>query len=331
MKSSLLILFVLVSQVFACNEASALRNWNDKKQIELRSMDAVPSRTAVLIIVPPTLGNCYTNCRWNLGKKVWEQYMNTNPNVDCFFLQATEPSFSSSEEIWCEGNTIYIGDPWYQKYHSDRLLHKTIAAIEMLLPHYTHFVRTNINSFFDLNAVCEYADTHPQSFFTGPLWENSWYVVGYGIIFTADVASHMVSEYRRLEGEEIVSHNHADDCVLTSLATGIFPFASSSPFTCCPSLQNGQRQIMCNNSFITKRVSDYGLLLSAPITLRSALKYSARAKNSIMLYRTPKNLHLNELAKLYEHLLETCYPELPAVDLIEYSNTLPTTQIASIK
>jgi hypothetical protein len=325
MKTYFLILCLLITQLFTPAQAQALRNWKETSPKLLHATEEKPARTAVLILAPPQEGTDYTSCRWMLGKKVWEQYMNSQPDVDCYFLQATSPRNGNEKEVWIEGNTIYIGDAFYEEYGCDRLLYKTIAAVEALLPDYTHFIRTNINSFFNLKAVSAYTKTHHQSMYTGPLWENSWYVFGYGILFTQDVASHIVNEYKRLDGMEAVSHNHADDCTLTALATGICR-SSGDPFKGAPSLPYGIRQVMCKHSILTKRIAEYALLLTPPISLQSIIKYCEKAKDSVMLYRIREGFNLDELAEVYEYLLLKDYPELAIDDLLEYANSLPSIQ-----
>lgn len=304
---------------FNQNSLRKLQNWQNNKTVILTPTARSPSRTAILIIAPPKMdGNDYTHNRWKLGKKVWEQYMNTVPNVDCYFIQSTNRrDKKNSEDIWCEGNTIYIGDSWYEDHKNDRILHKTIAAIEFLLPNYTHFIRTNLNSFFNLEAVLNYTESHHQSMYTGPLWQGEWYVLGYGVLFTADVAEHICSEYRRLEGLSIVSCYRADDAVLTSLATGIYPDKPSEHlFSCCPSLPLGARQLMSWDSLYTKRLGRYGMLLLPPISLTDAIQYIDRASNAVMLYRIREGFNLAELAEIYEHLLNKIYPSLSFTNLM---------------
>jgi hypothetical protein len=298
--------------------AGLLRDWGKKKHAILKPTERKPSRTAVLIIAPPVMGNCYTENRWKLGKKAWEQYMNTVPNVDCYFIQSTYPRKGYSEQVWLEGNTLYVGDWWYEKYGNDRILYKTIVAIENLLPNYTHFIRTNLNTFFNLKAVREYVETHHQSMYTGPLWEKQWYVLGYGILFTADVATHIVNEYRRLEDLDVVSCYRADDCVLTALATGVYPFNHSEhAFRCCFTLPLGIRQLMSTQSLSTKRLSRYGVLLCPPVSFEQTIKYCEQASSSVMLYRIREGFELDKLAEFYEYLLHKIYPELPYVDLLK--------------
>ncbi len=301
-----------------------LNNWS--KSYVLAPTEKKSARTAVLIISPPRIGNSLNESRWKLGKKMWEQHMNSHPNVDCYFVQSTNRKLgeTGSDQVWIEGNTIYVGDWWYDRYKSDRILHKTIVAMEALLPHYTHFVRTNLNTFLNLKNVNEYMETHHQSFYSAPVWQTAWYAIGYGIVCTADVAEHMTSEYRRLEkmGEELISPAHADDCALISLATGVWPYDEIHPFRCCPSLPCGVRQLMSEDSFSATRLARYGALLLPPISLSQAMHFCKYAKDTVMLYRIREGLSLGELAQLYGHLLQKCYPTLPCIDLEEYVESL---------
>ena len=253
--------------------------------------------------------------------------MNCIPDVDCYFLQSTYPRDASLEQVWIEGNTIYVGDEWFKQHGNDRILYKTILALEKLLPNYTHFFRTNLNSFLNLKSLQKYATNHHQSFYTTPLWQNGWYTIGYGILFTADVAAHIVHEYRRLEGQELVSCFYADDAVLTSLATGVYPYdPADHPFQCCPTLPRGIRQLMSLESLSATRLSRYGAILLPPISLHTALQYCDQAADTVILYRIREGFHLNELAELYEHLLHKIYPELSPTNLVEYAQSLPTVQ-----
>ena len=191
----------MLTQIFILSAAQ--HGWKPGEFELLQPTERKPARTVVLIMsppreLPPDIQSSYRDFRWQLGKKVWEQYMNIHPNVDCYLLQNTKLREGASEQIWIEGNTIYIGDDLYE--YRGILLSKTIAALEKLLPNYTHFFRTNINAFVNLNTLNEFAETHHQSMFTGPLWQQPfWYLLGYGLLFSADVATHIVNEYRRLD------------------------------------------------------------------------------------------------------------------------------------
>lgn len=291
-------------------EACSTQNWKDN--IILEPTTRKPARTAILIIAPPQIGNNTTESRWRLGKQVWESYMNSQPNVDCYFVQCTYPKKNSLEQVWIEGNTIYVGDTWYENYQRDRILYKTIKALEFLEGKYSHFIRTNLNTFINLKAVNEYMETHHQSMYTAPLWQNEWYTIGYGIIFTADVARHIVDEYILLEqgNIEFIDCNHADDCALTALATGVWPFNKPHPFVCFSKLPCGVRQLMCKESLDTTRLSQYGVLLFPIKSLEEAIGYIDRASKDVILYRMRDGLSLQELTIFYEYLLHKIYPEI---------------------
>ncbi len=322
------LLFVLfLTQVFVLSAAQ--RDWNPGEFELLQLTERKPARTAVLIMTPPD-SSIHTDgrfSRWQLGKKVWELYMNVHPHVDCYFLQNTDLRKGASEQTWIEGNTIYVGD---DSYEGRILLSKTTAALEKLLPNYTHFFRTNANAFVNLNTLNEYAETHHQSMFTGPLWQGSWYLFGYGVLFSADVAAHIVNEYRRLEGNYIVSHHVPEDLALNSLATGVFAYydhighvEGDPEFACCPTLPLGVRQLMCESSFSTLRFSQYGLQLFPAPSFEQTIDYCSQALNSVMLYRIRNGFDLDKLAEVYEYLLNNIYPELPKFDLVEYAKSLP--------
>jgi hypothetical protein len=337
MKLKLVIL--LLVPIFTLS--AALRDYHPGAYEILAPTQRKPAHTAVLIMAPPDHSlnpHQYRDCRWQLGEKVWEQYMNSHPHVDCYFLKNTKLREGTSEQIWIEGNTIYIGEASYEDHGIP--LSKTIGALEKLLPNnYTHFFRTNINAFVDLKTLNEYAETHHQSMFTGPLWQQGfWYLLGYGLLFTADVATHIVNEYRRLEGSYIVSHYPPEDLILTSLATGIFPYYDyirdhdlqrgfkkwNLEFTCCPTLPQGVRQGMCGASFSTTRLSLYGVQLSPAPSFEEALNYCSVSLNIAVLYRFRAGFDLDTQAKLYEYLLHNIYPELPKIDLLDYAKSLPT-------
>lgn len=319
-----LILFFLSLTCFpvtliAEEEIPKLHNWNES--CLLKKQDKKYARTAVLIIAPPKMGNSFVENRWKLGKIVWEQYMNSHPNVDCYFIQTTHQRFGDAkDQVWLDGNTIYVGDSWYDTHGTDRILHKTIAAMELLLPNYTHFVRTNLNVFLNLKQLNEYMETHHDSFYTTPLWQESWYTIGYSIMYTSDVAEHIINEYRRLEKlqNELISPEHADDGALTALATGVWPYDKAHPFRCCLKLPFGVRQLMSKESLYTKRLSQYGVLLTPISSVEEAIQYCNQGGDSIILYRTRDGLNLVELAQLYEFLMKKNYPEQTCVDLQEY-------------
>lgn len=146
------------------------------------------------------------------------------------------------------------------------------------------------------------------------------------------MAAHIVKEYRRFEGLEIVSPYRADDCTLTSLATGIWPFDPvEHVFRCCPTLPAGIRQLMSEESLATTRLSPYAALLLPPISLDKAIDYCNQDPNTRILYRIREGLDLDQLAQFYEYLLDKIYPSISRTNLVEYARSLPSVKDPSIK
>lgn len=270
------------------------------------------AKTAILIISPLCFADGPIENRWKLGKEVWERYMNSRSDVDCYFITCTAPKKDSSEEVWQEGNTIYVADRWTEETGLDKLLHKTVRVLKWLEGKYTHYIRTNINTFFNVKNVASFAERYSQSFFTTPLWENCWYAIGYSIFFTSDVAKHIVSQYQKLEseGEELISPYHSDDGALTALATGIFPEVKNHPFRCCPTLKPGVRQLLCPKSLTTKRLSRFGALFTPLSSLAEAKTLFDMSGNEVILYRTRDGLSYGELKEFYEYMMKRIYPGL---------------------
>jgi hypothetical protein len=327
-----LLFILLLTQIFRLSAIQ--QDWKPGAFELLQPTERKPARTAILIMTPPDKFDLnlrgYSDCRWCLGKKAWELYMNAHPNVDCYFLQSTKIREGSSEQTWIEGNTIYIAENY-----EDRgiLLSKTIAALEKLLPNYTHFFRTNVNAFVNLKKLNEFAETHHQSMFTAPLWQQPfWYILGYGILFTADVGTHIVNEYKRLE-HYYMPWNPPEDLMLTSLATGVFSYydyikhqRGDPEFTCCPTLPLGVRQLMCGSSLSTTRLALYGVQLLPTPPLEEAIHYCHAGMSTAILYRLHAGYDLDKMAELYEYLLNNIYPELPKFDLVRYAKSLPVIQ-----
>ena len=117
--------------------------------------------------------------------------------------------------------------------------------------------------------------------------------------------------------EDFITPYRADDGVLTSLAPGVWPYGRN-PFQCSPALPLGIRQMMCEDSLYSKRFSKYGLLLTPLTSINEGIKFCEEALPTIMLYRTRNDLSNEELAKLYEYLLNKNYPNLDRINVVEY-------------
>lgn len=305
--------FIFLLNIKVCGGEN-LTGWNSWQIIQPSKKSE--TKTAVLIIAPLDLesrGNDYVHERWRLGKRTWLKYMNSNESVDCYFLECTKKASPNGSSAWIEGNTIYVNHPYVEKVGSDMILYKSVAAINLLLSEgYSHFVRTNVNTFMDLDNLKNYSQNHNNSFFTAFVWENAWYSIGYGVYFTSDVAKHIVDEYSRLEKThwDIVSPHRADDAVLTSLATGVYPYQKNHPFKRYGKLPIASRQIMTKRSLSQSKMANttYAThIYENEVTYTKAWRLIEQAPPSTILYRIRDKLTLSQLETIYEYLIKKHY------------------------
>jgi len=320
--------FCLFFLTFCSFAFAELREFSSSELI--KATPRAPSKTAVLIIAP--YSDEVTSClhaKWQLGKKMWEQYMRSTPGVDCFFLKyCSANNFSEKESIWFEdANTIVVGNRDGKEH--EYILYKTIRAFEFLLPQYTHFVRTNLNTFINLKLLKEYNDTHSDSYYSGPFWQNKYYVTGYGIFCTKDVAAHIANEYRRidkLENKNSYLRGRTDDGALCSLATGVIKKGRNSvknEYCCCKTLTSGVRQLFSLDSFDSPRHSQYGVRLfpNRP-PFQEAMQDLSSAVDHAILFRLKGSYSLEEYGHFYQFLLDNVYQELPRFDAVDFANKL---------
>jgi hypothetical protein len=231
---------------------------------------AKPVKPAVLIIHPSGNGST-ASMRALAGllvKKLGEIH-ECSPKADCYFIKCTKSDqllFKGGKVIQ-SGNDLYVPDPSYL-YGQDDFLYKTVQSMDYLIPKgYTHFFRTNLNVFLNLKVLNQYLETHACSMYTTFINEM-WYLVGYSILYSSDVAQHIVSESKRISGTRDIKNrlHHAicpDDAGLCMLALGVQYGHSSKqhPFRCCRAPTPGVSQRMCESFKEHNRYTRYGMLL----------------------------------------------------------------------
>lgn len=301
-----LLFFILVCSLSIAYSGENSNKWSHTRPIA--KTKASPTRTAILIIAAPLFDNSPIHQRWCLGYETWKHYMNSHPDVDCYFIIPTQPRKDGSPDVWIEGNIIYVGDIYYELYRNDRILYKTIKALELLLPHYTHFIRTNVNTFCNLENVHKFMSSHHASFYSAFFWQGEWYTLGYGILFTKTTAHHIVTEYERLKDHPFLyPDRYPDDCLLTALATGIWPLSPENPFKRYEGLPYNGKQFISEESLKSRALTPHGVFLDKIPSLEEALALCEAAPNTAALYRIKDGLTLDELKILYNYLLETIY------------------------
>jgi hypothetical protein len=318
LKKNLIFFILLFLLSLTSVTEGAWRGW-EKFQV-IQETPRKSAKTAVLIIHPPGDENTELdeNSRWYVGKRTWEKYMNSHPKVDCYFIKCVKPDQMpfNGKKVLQRGNYLYVSDPNYI-YGLDDILYKTVQSMDFLASRgYTHYFRTNLNVFLDLKKLNEYLESHASSMYT-TFMNEMWYPVGYSILYSSDVATHIVSEYKRISGNREIKNrlhpsNCPDDAGLCMLALGVWYGHSSSehPFKCCSSLTSGVSQRMCAASVNPGRYTKYGMLLIPPLSYKK-IKYRIMNKNNtVMIYRLKADLNLEENKEVYNLLLKMHYPEL---------------------
>jgi hypothetical protein len=293
---------------------STEKSWSSNFVIIPKEQVTEP-KIAVLIIQAPSTSDeskeDFITKKWRLGIETWKKYMHVHPSIDCYFVKPANHKTDDGRTIWIEEDTINVYDHYYKKRGRDRILYKTIKALDFLSDKYTHFVRTNLNTFWNLHELYDYIANHSGSYYTGPAWENGAYPIGYGIIMTQDVAQHIIEEYHRLEKTFYVCNKRADDAALMSLAYGVDPWIIQDPFRKFPKFPTAQKLLMSKDSGVSKEINyDYACLLQnvRPLNYKNVLKLALKAPKTCILYRSRGDgLNLEEIQMLYDELLKKTY------------------------
>lgn len=83
---------------------------------------------------------------------LWRKYMNSNPNIDCFFYRGN-PDMEKDAELVDDTIYVKIGDTLDTVYEKLML---TLKFLEPKLRKYDFFFRTNLSSFIDFNKYVHF-------------------------------------------------------------------------------------------------------------------------------------------------------------------------------
>lgn len=129
-------------------------------------------------------------------KKVWSSYMNSNPQIECYFIQYRDgPQAIEGNIFWLNGVESFPA-----------ILTKTLDSLDYFLKKdsYDFIIRTNMSSLWNFNALLKHLETLPrEKVYNGiPMYHYPInFVSGCGFIITPDVANIII--YNRVIAEKI--------------------------------------------------------------------------------------------------------------------------------
>lgn len=179
-------------------------------------------KVLILILSSPGINDIYT-----LHKDIWEQYMNSNPDIDCYFMEYKSDEVPENESIVVKGNTIYIRG--VESLHPG-CFNKTIDCFDFFrknkdnnkvdtnnkplksLYDYDYIIRTNLSSLWNFNALIKHLETLPKngtySGFRG-YHDNITFASGAGMVMTPDIVELVITHRKIAE-----SYDYMDDVII---------------------------------------------------------------------------------------------------------------------
>ena len=123
-------------------------------------------------------------------REVWRTWMHSHPNVDCWFLQYSPLVLGPTRTK----DTLFFRGT--ERYGS--ILAKTLDGLAYFLPRapYTHVVRTNLSSVWNLPVLLEHLATLPSTRLYAGVECTGAYVSGAGIVMSRDIAELLLAQRR---------------------------------------------------------------------------------------------------------------------------------------
>lgn len=143
------------------NVYSYLAHTHFSKKI-VHDMNTSNVKICILIISAPNLDD-----RWKREKELWYKYMNSNPNIDCYFIECNEnQEYNDNILVTKCKESIYPG-----------IILKTINSLKTVRNKYDFYIRTNLSTFFIFENLLNMLKTIDQReiLYTGSFMFNNKY------------------------------------------------------------------------------------------------------------------------------------------------------------
>jgi hypothetical protein len=135
-------------------------------------------------------------------RKIWLAYMNSNPQIKCYFIQYRDGVQA------LEGNTFWLSG----KESFDKIINKTIDSFDFFIKSdsYDFIIRTNMSTLWNFKALIAHLETLPrQRVYNGQMLRYQYnddmkYIAGSGIILSQDIAKLIVENRELVESIKII-------------------------------------------------------------------------------------------------------------------------------
>lgn len=159
-------------------------------------MSSLPHKNILVLIISSNNEPVYKD-----HKSVWKSYMNSNPSIDCYFIEFTGNNENDDREypyLDKPNNTLFFkGEESFPN-----ILNKTLGSYEFFLAdlggkHYDYIVRTNLSTVWDFSNLIQFTNSAPTTnLYTGtvgPYYNLTTYkfwfyfIGGFSILMSNDV------------------------------------------------------------------------------------------------------------------------------------------------
>lgn len=135
-------------------------------------------------------------------RKIWLSYMNSNPQIKCYFIQYKDGDQTLEDNMfWLSGKESF-----------DNIIKKTIDSFDFFIKNdsYDFIIRTNMSTLWNFKALIAHLNTLPrQRVYNGQMLRHQYnndmkYIAGTGIILSQDVAKLLIENRELVESIKII-------------------------------------------------------------------------------------------------------------------------------